>query len=55
VRTWRLYLATSLAGFTSGFMHLFQVVFAHAGNNEIPWTRGDLYAHERAGEAACGP
>ena len=25
------------------FVQLFQVVFAHAGNNEIPWTRGDLY------------
>jgi cyclopropane-fatty-acyl-phospholipid synthase len=44
VRTWRLYLAASLAGFTSGSMQLFQIVFAHAGNNDIPWTRGHLYA-----------
>jgi cyclopropane-fatty-acyl-phospholipid synthase len=43
VRMWRLYLAGSLAGFTTGFIQLFQVVFAHAANNHIPWSRADLY------------
>jgi len=39
VRTWRLYLAGSLAAFRSGNMQLFQVVFSRSGNNRIPWTR----------------
>ncbi len=43
VRTWRLYLAGSVAGFTSGQMQLFQVLFARAQNNDIPLTRADLY------------
>ncbi len=43
VRAWRLYLAASMAGFTTGFMQLFQVVFAPAANNEIPWTRRPVY------------
>lgn len=43
VRTWRLYLAGSLAAFTSGQMQLFQVLFSRHGNNQIPWTRADLY------------
>jgi cyclopropane-fatty-acyl-phospholipid synthase len=47
VRAWRLYLASSLAAFTTGFMQLFQVVFAPCRNNDIPWTREHLYAAER--------
>jgi cyclopropane-fatty-acyl-phospholipid synthase len=43
VRTWRLYLAGSMAGFTSGQMQLFQVLFARAQNNDIPLTRAELY------------
>jgi cyclopropane-fatty-acyl-phospholipid synthase len=43
VRMWRLYLAGSEAAFTAGEMQLFQVVFAAGNNNEIPWTRADLY------------
>jgi cyclopropane-fatty-acyl-phospholipid synthase len=46
VRTWRLYLAGSVAGFTSGQMQLFQVLFARAGNNDIPLTRSDIYRPE---------
>jgi cyclopropane-fatty-acyl-phospholipid synthase len=46
VRAWRLYLASSLAGFTTGFIQLFQVVFAPARNNDIPWTRAPLYASD---------
>jgi cyclopropane-fatty-acyl-phospholipid synthase len=43
-RAWRLYLAGSLAGFTTGWLQLFQVVFSRPGNNSIPWTREHLYA-----------
>lgn len=39
VRAWRLYLAGSQAAFTTGWMQLFQVVFARGSSNEIPWTR----------------
>jgi cyclopropane-fatty-acyl-phospholipid synthase len=44
VRAWRLYLAGSIAGFTTGWLQLFQVVFSRPGNNRVPWTREDLYA-----------
>jgi cyclopropane-fatty-acyl-phospholipid synthase len=47
VRAWRLYLASSMAGFTTGFIQLFQIVFAPARNNDIPWTRDHLYAGHR--------
>jgi cyclopropane-fatty-acyl-phospholipid synthase len=40
VRAWRLYLAGSEAAFTTGWMQLFQVVFARGGSDAIPWTRG---------------
>ena len=43
VRTWRLYLAGSLAAFNTGKLHLFQVVFARASSNDVPWTRAYLY------------
>jgi cyclopropane-fatty-acyl-phospholipid synthase len=43
-RTWRLYLAGSVAAFRSGSLQLFQVLFARTATNEIPWTRADLYA-----------
>ena len=46
VRSWRLYLAGSLAGFTTGFIQLFQVVFAPGTSNEVPWTRNHIYAGE---------
>jgi cyclopropane-fatty-acyl-phospholipid synthase len=39
VRAWRLYLAGSQAAFSTGWMQLFQVVFARGSSNEIPWTR----------------
>lgn len=39
VRTWRLYLASSSAGFQSGTLQLYQVLFAPRGNNDVPWTR----------------
>lgn len=39
VRTWRLYLAGSIAAFKAGDMQLFQVLFTRSRNNQIPWTR----------------
>jgi cyclopropane-fatty-acyl-phospholipid synthase len=44
VRMWRLYLAGSVAGFTTGTLQLFQVVFAPPENNNVPMTRAHLYA-----------
>jgi cyclopropane-fatty-acyl-phospholipid synthase len=43
VRAWRLYLAGSLAGFSTGWLQLFQIVFTRSGQNDIPWTRSHLY------------
>lgn len=47
VRTWRLYLAGSSAGFQSGTLQLYQVLFAPPGNNGVPWSR--RYQFEPAG------
>lgn len=44
VRMWRLYLAGSVAAFTTGTLQLFQVVFAPGVSNNIPWTRDYMYA-----------
>ncbi len=44
IRAWRLYLAGSIASFAAGDLQLFQVVFAHQHNNDLPWTRAHLYA-----------
>lgn len=43
VRMWRLYLAGSSAGFQSGTLQLFQVLFTPCGNNNVPWTREYQY------------
>jgi cyclopropane-fatty-acyl-phospholipid synthase len=43
VRMWRLYLAGSVAGFETGTLQLFQVVFSGGYNNRIPMTREHLY------------
>jgi cyclopropane-fatty-acyl-phospholipid synthase len=45
VRMWRLYLAGSIAGFTTGSLQLFQVLFAPRYNNDLPQTRAHLYGH----------
>jgi cyclopropane-fatty-acyl-phospholipid synthase len=47
VRTWRLYLAGSLAAFRVGTMQLFQITFAGSECRRIPWTRAYLYALEQ--------
>lgn len=43
VRTWRLYLAGSIAGFRVGSMQLYQVLFAGPSANAVPATRDDIY------------
>ena len=43
VRTWRLYLAGSIAAFNTGDLQLFQVLFARRTSNNLPWTRSYLY------------
>jgi cyclopropane-fatty-acyl-phospholipid synthase len=43
VRMWRLYLAGSIAGFETGTLQLFQVVFSPGQNNRVPMTRAHLY------------
>jgi len=43
VRAWRLYLAGSIAAFTTGSLQLFQVSFARPRHNGIAWTRTHLY------------
>jgi len=43
VRAWRLYLAGSIAAFTTGQLQLFQVTFARENNNELPSSRAHLY------------
>ena len=43
VRMWRLYLAGASAGFESGTLQLYQVLFTPYGNNNVPWTRDYLY------------
>jgi cyclopropane-fatty-acyl-phospholipid synthase len=44
VRMWRLYLAGSIAAFTTGTLQLFQVLFAPGVSNNVPWTRDYIYA-----------
>ncbi len=46
VRMWRLYLAGSSAGFQSGTLQLYQVLFTPYGNNKVPWTREYQYLEE---------
>jgi cyclopropane-fatty-acyl-phospholipid synthase len=44
VRAWRLYLSGTTVAFRTSLLQLFQVVFARARSNEIPWTRAAVYA-----------
>jgi cyclopropane-fatty-acyl-phospholipid synthase len=43
VRAWRLYLAGSIAAFTTSSLQLFQVAFTRPRNNHLPWSRTHLY------------
>ena len=49
VKTWRLYLAGSIAAFNAGELQLFQVVFSRKHNNQLAWSREHLYPekHEK--------
>jgi cyclopropane-fatty-acyl-phospholipid synthase len=47
-RMWRLYLSGSIAGFESGSLQLFQIVFAPGASNDIPRTREALYQTQNA-------
>jgi cyclopropane-fatty-acyl-phospholipid synthase len=42
VRAWRLYLAGSVAAFNTGFLQLYQVLFAAEDTNDVPLTRRHL-------------
>jgi cyclopropane-fatty-acyl-phospholipid synthase len=42
-RAWQLYLAGSEATFATGWLQLFQVVFAHSWGRTTGWTRAGLY------------
>ena len=37
VRAWRLYLAASIANFRAGQLHLYQMLFARPGKNDIDY------------------
>ncbi len=47
VKAWGLYLHGSLAAFNVGELHLFQLVFTHATNNDVPWSRHHIYDGEK--------
>ena len=47
-RTWELYLAGSQAAFATGWMQLFQVVFAPRESPPPSWTRAEPLAHVEA-------
>jgi cyclopropane-fatty-acyl-phospholipid synthase len=46
-RAWELYLAGSKAAFTTGWMQLFQVVFAPRESAPPMWTRAEVYGPEQ--------
>jgi cyclopropane-fatty-acyl-phospholipid synthase len=46
-RMWRLYLASSSAGFRWGDLDLSQLVFTKGVNNNLPLTRDHLYAEHK--------
>ena len=50
-KAWSLYLNGSIAAFNTGNLQLFQVVFSHSENNDIPHSREYMYelpAQERS-------
>jgi cyclopropane-fatty-acyl-phospholipid synthase len=46
VRRWRLFLASSSAGFRYGQIRLFQMLFSNGLNNDLPMTRDHVYEYE---------
>ena len=51
VRSWRFYLACSIAGFNTSWLQLFQINFTRAGLNSQPLTRNYLYKQSYPGES----
>jgi cyclopropane-fatty-acyl-phospholipid synthase len=49
-RSWRLYLAGSVAAFRAGSLQLFQLVFHGRDCRAVPWTRAHLYEPSREQE-----
>ena len=47
VRAWRLYLAGSVAAFTTSDLQLFQVLFSRPEVNGLPMTRDHLYQKDK--------
>lgn len=47
-KAWGLYLHGSTAAFNIGELQLFQVVFSHTENNNIPWSRLHIYDADHA-------
>jgi cyclopropane-fatty-acyl-phospholipid synthase len=43
MRTWEFYLASVVAGFRTGQLHLIQLVASNGLNDDYPWTRELLY------------
>jgi cyclopropane-fatty-acyl-phospholipid synthase len=54
-RAWRLYLAGSIAGFRTGTLQLFQILFKGSKCVSLPWTRDDLYTGESCEKAQWIP
>jgi cyclopropane-fatty-acyl-phospholipid synthase len=54
VRTWRLYLASSIAAFHCGSVQLFQILFSRPGY-EAAWTRAHLYTAPPPGDGGKQP
>jgi cyclopropane-fatty-acyl-phospholipid synthase len=52
VRLWRLYLSGSVAGFRSGSLQHFQILFARKDCQRIPITRARLYEVEQGEKSA---
>ena len=50
LRAWRLYLAGSMSAFRTGWLQLFQVLFAGRECDRIPWTRDYQYSGGRGQE-----
>lgn len=46
LRAFRLYLTGAMTSFLNGDFQLFQVLFAPARNNDLKWSRADIYAGE---------
>jgi cyclopropane-fatty-acyl-phospholipid synthase len=44
MRKWEFYLASVVAGFRTGQMHLLQIVLSRGVANDYPWTREFLYS-----------